>query len=290
MSGPGLRRGIFLAPFDELADPRLVGELAARAEARGWDGVFLWDHVQYPEAISAIADVWTCLAAAAMATERVRLGPLVTPLARRRPWVLARQAATLDRLSGGRLVLGFGVGGDGNGEMAPLGEEPEMRVRAEMLDEGLELLEEIFSGEPVEHAGRHYTVSARPFLPRPAQAPRIPIWIGGRWPVRRPLARAVRWDGFVPVGLEADNLPELAARAAALRPPEAAPLTLVALAPPGADPDPWRQAGADWLLTHLGPAALADEGPDEMSSLAAVREAIEAGPGATRLRTGYAAP
>ena len=271
------RRGVFLAPFDELADARAVGELAALAERRGWDGFFVWDHVHYPADVSSVADVWTCLAAAAIATERVRLGPMVTPLARRRPWVYARQAVTLDRLSGGRLILGLGVGGDGNGEMAPLGEEPEMRVRARMLEEGLELLAKIFSGEPVEHAGEHYAVSARPFLPRAAQEPRIPIWIGGRWPGRRALARAAAWDGVIPVGLEPGEAPELVARFAERRArPE--PFELVALDDAGADPAPWAQAGVDWVLTHLGPSALAGDGPDTMPPRAEIEAAIEAGP------------
>jgi alkanesulfonate monooxygenase SsuD/methylene tetrahydromethanopterin reductase-like flavin-dependent oxidoreductase (luciferase family) len=274
---PRLRHGIFLAPFDELADARLVAELAQLAEERWWDGFFLWDHVQYPEAIESIADVWTCLTAVAMRTERVRLGPLVTPLARRRPWVLARQVATLDRLSGGRLVIGFGVGGDGNGEMAPLGEEPDMRVRAEMLEEGLDLLLEMFSGEPVEHEGRHYTINARPFLPRPVQAS-IPIWLGARWPRVRPIARAARWDGVAPVGIDIGEVAELKRRVAALRPRDSGPFTLVAIVPPGVDHAPWQASGLDWLLTRLGPTPQPGDTPDEMMPLADVRAAIQAGP------------
>jgi alkanesulfonate monooxygenase SsuD/methylene tetrahydromethanopterin reductase-like flavin-dependent oxidoreductase (luciferase family) len=106
------RRGLFVAPFDPLADPRVVGDLAAEAEAAGWDGFFVWDHLQYGERVAAIADVWTCCAAAAMRTERLLFGPMVTPLARRRPQVLARQAASLAVLSDGRFVLGRGLGDD----------------------------------------------------------------------------------------------------------------------------------------------------------------------------------
>lgn len=274
----GPRRALYIAPFDELAEPRLLAELAARAERIGWDGFFLWDHVQYPEAVAAIADAWTCLAAIATRTARLVIGPLVTPLARRRPVVLARQAATLDRLSGGRLVLGFGVGGDGNGEMAPLGEEPRMRVRAEMLEEGLELLEGIFSGEPVEHAGRHYSVSARPFLPRAAQSPRVPVWLGARWPGGRAVDRAARWDGIVPVGLAPGDVAELRERIEAERPADAGRFELVALAGRGADLEPWREADPDWLLTSVGPSPLAGDGPDLMPPLSAAIEAIEAGP------------
>ena len=113
------RRGIFVAPFEELAEPRLVAELAARAEACGWDGFFLWDHVAYREPVRALADPWVTLAAVAMATERVAIGTLVTPLPRRRPHQLARETVTLDRLSGGRLVLGVGIGSERTGEFDP---------------------------------------------------------------------------------------------------------------------------------------------------------------------------
>ena len=132
------RRGLFVAPFDALADPRVVGDLAASAEAAGWDGFFLWDHLQYGDRVAEIADVWTCCAAVAMRTERLLLGPMVTPLARRRPQVLARQAASLAVLSGGRFVLGLGLGDDGVGEFSAFGDEADPRVRGRMLDEGLD--------------------------------------------------------------------------------------------------------------------------------------------------------
>ncbi|HSD80991.1 MAG TPA: LLM class flavin-dependent oxidoreductase, partial [Solirubrobacteraceae bacterium] len=165
------RRGIFLAPFGELADPRRVAALAARAEARGWDGFFVWDHIAYDPPVRAVADPWIVLAAVAGATERVRLGPLVTPLARRRVQKLARETATLDLLSGGRLVLGAGLGGDRGGELSAWGEERDPRLRARLLDAGLGRLAELWSGE---------------FEPRPLQRPRIPVWIAVRWPNRRP--------------------------------------------------------------------------------------------------------
>ena len=135
------RRGLFLPPFDALADPVLLADLAADAEEAGWDGVFLWDHLLYAEPVTEISDPWTCCAAIAVRTTRLQFGPMVTPLTRRRPQVLARQAATLDRLSGGRLVLGFGLGDDGGvGELSRFGEELDARVRAARLDEGLGLL------------------------------------------------------------------------------------------------------------------------------------------------------
>lgn len=135
------RHGIFLPIFDELADPRLLGELGAAAEARGWDGMFLWDHVTYRAPVRAVTDPWIALACVAMQTSTIALGPMVTPLARRRPQVLARQVAALDRLSGGRFVLGVGLGLDASGrELSSFGEELDDRRRAEMLDEALALV------------------------------------------------------------------------------------------------------------------------------------------------------
>lgn len=273
-----MRRGLFLPAFDEMADAALLAELAALAEGRGWDGLFLWDHVQYVAPVEEIADPWICLAAIAMATERLRIGPMVTPMARRRPWVLARQAVSVDRLSGGRLVLGLGVGADNRGEMAPLGEEPQIRVRAQMLEEGLELLEEIFSGEPVEHAGRHYSVSARPFLPRAAQSPRVPIWIGAGWPGGRAVDRAAGWDGLFPIGIAAEEVAGLRERIDAQRPAGAGPFEIVGMALPGADAAAWEAGGADWLLTQLGPRPRPDGDLDPTPPLAEVRAVIEAGP------------
>src|SRR3954469_4302302 len=150
------RRALFVAPFDALADPRIIGDLAASAEAAGWGGFFVWRHLQYGERVSAIADVWTCCAAVAMRTEKLVFGPMVTPLARRRPQVLARQAASLAVLSGGRFVLGLGLGDDWVGEFSAFGDEPDPKVRGRMLDEGLEVLTALLSGERVDHDGAHY--------------------------------------------------------------------------------------------------------------------------------------
>ena len=158
------RRGIYLAPFGELSEPGVVAELAARAEERGWDGFFLWDHVAFHRPARAIADPWVTLAAMAVATQRLVLGPLVTPLARRRPHKLARETVTLDRLSRGRLVLGVGLGWDRSGEFDPdrYDEESDPRARARLLDEGLDRLLAYWGGD---------------FKPRPVQLPRIPVWV-----------------------------------------------------------------------------------------------------------------
>ena len=218
-----VKRGIFLAPFDELVDPRTLGELARRAEARGWSGFFLWDHIAYRPPVRAVADPWVALAAIASSTEELRLGPMVTPLSRRRIHKLARETVTLDRLSRGRLTLGVGLGSDRNGELEPFGEVVDARERARLLDGGLERLSAFWDGE---------------FEPLPVQQPRIPVWVAARWPNRRPVRRALRWDGLFPIDLPGpDSLAELADEARGLRAAGGGAFDLVVEIPPGAEVD-----------------------------------------------------
>jgi alkanesulfonate monooxygenase SsuD/methylene tetrahydromethanopterin reductase-like flavin-dependent oxidoreductase (luciferase family) len=198
--------GVIVPNFGDYFEPRTLAALARNAEQAGWDGFFLWDHtVAWP---TPIVDPWIALAAIAVATERIRLGTLITPLPRRRPTKLAREVVSLDHLSNGRMTLGVGIGA-GPWEWDYLGEETDLRTRGEMLDEGLDLLTKLWSGEPVLHEGRHYTfkgdggpddpaVAPTPFLPTPVQRPRVPIWVGGMWPNKAPFRRAARWDGVVP--------------------------------------------------------------------------------------------
>jgi alkanesulfonate monooxygenase SsuD/methylene tetrahydromethanopterin reductase-like flavin-dependent oxidoreductase (luciferase family) len=248
-----VKRGIFVAPFDELSDPRLVAELAVEAEAHDWDGLFVWDHIVYAAPVRAVADPWIVLSAVACATQRLRLGPLVTPLSRRRVHKLARETITLDHLSEGRLVLGVGLGSDRNGELEPFGEVSDARERATLLDDGLERLNAYWAGE---------------FEPLPVQRPRIPVWVAARWPSRRPVRRSARWDGLFPIEMPGpEALAELAGEIRALRPADA-PFDLVAEISPGGDPDPWAAAGATWVVTGFG----------KQPRLAEVRDAIAAGP------------
>lgn len=200
-----MRYGVTLPNFGHFFEPRSLATVARDAEEAGWDGFFLWDHVFF--GLFPTVDPWVALAAIAMSTDRVRIGPLVTPLPRRRPLKLAREAVSLDHLSGGRLTLGVGIG-DFPWEWEHLGEEADLRARGAMLDEGLELLTQIWSGRPVAHQGAHYTVHVRDlpghdqpahFEPPPVQSPRIPIWVAGIWPNKRPFRRAARWDGVVPL-------------------------------------------------------------------------------------------
>jgi alkanesulfonate monooxygenase SsuD/methylene tetrahydromethanopterin reductase-like flavin-dependent oxidoreductase (luciferase family) len=249
-----VKRGLFLAPFDELVDPRVVSELAAQAEASGWEGVFLWDHINYRAPVRAVADPWVALSAIACATDRLRLGPMVTPLSRRRVQKLARETVTLDLLSGGRLTLGVGLGSDRNDELVPFGEVVDPRERARLLDQGLARLTQLWESE---------------FEPPPVQRPRVPIWVAARWPHRRPVRRAVSWDGLFPIELPGpEQLAELAAEVAAARDSTDGPFDLVVELEPGDDPAPWEAAGATWVLTGFG----------SQPRLANVRETAQRGP------------
>ena len=222
-----------------------------------------------------MADPQITLAAIATATERIRLGPMVTPLARRRPVKVARETATLDRLSGGRLTLGVGLGSDRFGhEYSITGEELDDRRRARMLDESLEILAAAWSGEPVHHRSEHYTVDGMRFLPRPVQRPGVPVWVAGFYGKPRPLRRAARHQGFFPVNLEhPDQLAEIVADLGALRneagrdPTE--PYDVIAALPPGSDPTPYAAAGATWWLVDF---------PGDAVSVDQVRAVIRDGP------------
>jgi alkanesulfonate monooxygenase SsuD/methylene tetrahydromethanopterin reductase-like flavin-dependent oxidoreductase (luciferase family) len=269
-----MKSGLFLPLFDALADPQLVSRLAAEAEEAGWDGVFVWDHVSWREPVLEIADAWITLAAIAAATERVRFGPMIVPLARRRPVKVARESVTLDRLSGGRLTLGAGLGSDVFGrEFSATGEEMDERRRARMLDESLEILTAAWSGDVVHHHDENYTVDGIRFLPRPIQRPGIPVWIAGSYGKPKPLRRAARHQGFFPINLEhPDQLAEVIRDLAALRVedvPGSHSFDVVAALAPGLDPEPYAAAGATWWLVEF---------PWEGLSVDDVRGVIREGP------------
>ncbi len=172
-------------------------QLAREAEAAGWDGFFTWDGISVGPMDTW--DPWALLGALAVSTERIRLGAMVFPLARRRPWKVAREAITVDHLSGGRLVMPVGLGAVDDGGFARVsGEATTARERAERLDDALAILERAWSGEVFSSAGRHTTVTDLVFRPRPVQLPRIPVWTVGAWPSERSMGRAARWDGVLP--------------------------------------------------------------------------------------------
>jgi alkanesulfonate monooxygenase SsuD/methylene tetrahydromethanopterin reductase-like flavin-dependent oxidoreductase (luciferase family) len=240
---------------------RLVA-LAVAAEEHGWDGFFLWDHVHREgRPPPPVSDTWTTLAAVATATERIRIGSWITPLPRRRPQVLARQVTTVDHLSGGRAVLGVGLGSRGAGrelgELARFGEDPDPRRRAVLLDEGLEAIVGLWSGEPFDLDGVLVDVEDATFLPRPVQSPRVPIWVACEWPHRRPLARAARYDGVAPIKIlrgeyrfmEPADVRAIVGEIATRRgSAEGFDVAVLTGPPPHASPAEFADAGATWLL------------------------------------------
>lgn len=195
-----MRFSVNIPNYGDFADARAVASLAVTAEEAGWDALFVWDHVLHTEqARRSYGDPWMLLTAAALATSRIRLGALLTPVPRRRPQQLARQVATLDNLSGGRVIFAAGLGGPVEDEYGRFGEPTDPVVLSERLDEGLDLLDRLWTGDTVTHRGRHYRAEGVTMLPAPLQRPRPPVWIGGRWPNRRPMRRAARWDGVAPL-------------------------------------------------------------------------------------------
>ena len=197
-----MRFGVNVPIFGEYADVRLLAELAVEAEEAGWDGFWIWDHLQWSgeddgQPRQPSIDTTVALALIAAETSRVRFGPMVLPLARRRPWKVAREMATLDHLSGGRLTLGVGLGSPPGLEFGDFGEDVDPKVRAGKLDEGLAVLQGLWTGEPFDFAGEHHSVHRAQLLPRPRQE-HVPIWVGGEWPDNRaPFRRAARFDGYI---------------------------------------------------------------------------------------------
>jgi alkanesulfonate monooxygenase SsuD/methylene tetrahydromethanopterin reductase-like flavin-dependent oxidoreductase (luciferase family) len=191
-----MRYGISISPAGPGGDPASMAELAAAAEKAGWDGIFLEDYIVYQGQVGTPTyDPWVTMAAMTVATSRMRLGTSVTPLPRRRPWQLASEAVTLDHLSQGRLILGVGSGDTQDPGFTATGEPLRRAIRAELLDESLEIVTRLWTGEPVTFRGRHFKLDGLRMSPRPVQQPRIPVWIGGQWTLSGVRARVTRWDG-----------------------------------------------------------------------------------------------
>jgi len=246
--------------------------MAVAAEAAGWDGVFYWDGIAIPNTPGF--DPWALLAAIAVKTERVRIGALITPISRRRPWKLARETMTVDRLSRGRLIVPVGLGALDDAGFAGVGEATDRRTRAELLDEGLAILTGLWSGQPFHFDGQHYHVAEMTFQPTPVQQPRIPIWVVGAWPRERSMARALRYDGLLPNKLNADgtqgtvtpaDIRAMADYAAAHR-TDATPFDIISEGEtPGDDATaaraivaPFAEAGATWWMeAHWGDITVA---------------------------------
>jgi alkanesulfonate monooxygenase SsuD/methylene tetrahydromethanopterin reductase-like flavin-dependent oxidoreductase (luciferase family) len=254
VTGPdGLRHALYLPPFEELADPHVMVDLAVAAEGAGFDGLFLWDHVlRPPDEATRIADVWVQLAAVAAATTTLRIGPMVTPVVRRRPAVLARQAVTLDHLSRGRLTVGLGLGVDHSGELSRFGEVVDARERGDILDEGADLLVRLWSGDEVVHRGPAFTADGVTFLPRPVQSPSIPVWLAARGAAIRPVRRAARFDGLFPIEVDADGLARMVDVVVAER-GSLEGYDIAVLAHPGVDLPALAARGATWAMWSFLP-------------------------------------
>ena len=265
-----MKFGVLTTNFGPCGDPRTLVELAQLADDSGWGGFFLWDHLQWPD-MEPAADPWVALAAIATATDSMRFGTLVTPLPRRDIVKLAREMITLDHLSKGRLILGVGLGWQGIPEYAGFGHEEDLRVRGEMLDEGLNVLSRLLSGKSIHHEGKHYTVvTDQPFAP----PNHIPIWVAGQWPSKRPFRRAAHWDGVVPMSkraleggtLTAEDFIELK-RLMADECEQRQPFDVVAMG--GGAHEGFADAGVTWHVTPVVPFT---------QSLDGMRESISAGP------------
>lgn len=275
-----MRFGINVPNFGAFGDARLLADLAHEAEEHGWDGFFLWDHIGADWGPNNnFADPWIALAAMATATNTITLGPLVTPLPRRRPWKVAREAVTLDHLSGGRLVLGVGIGSDIGQEYSCYGEPADDKLHGAMLDEALDVLTGLWSGEPFTFEGAHYQVHGARYQPTPIQRPRIPVWVAAVWPHKKPMRRAARWDGLCPLindqAMSPDDLREALAYVKPLL-PEGKPFDVVAYggtsgtdtAADSAKVSAYRDAGATWWQEGAAPDDTVDY----------VRERIRLGP------------
>jgi alkanesulfonate monooxygenase SsuD/methylene tetrahydromethanopterin reductase-like flavin-dependent oxidoreductase (luciferase family) len=262
----GMRNGLSIPPF---TDPATVVAMAVDAEAAGWDGVFLWDHMQWDTGLGLdVHDPWVLLGAMASRTERVRLGTLVTPLARRRPWMVAKHVTTLDHLSGGRAVLGVGLGVPADTDFGAFGDPEADRERAAVLDDGLELIDRLLRGGPVDHQGPRFQVRAE-LRPAPVQQPRPPIWVAATVPYLQPLRRAARWDGVAPLGKSAVPTPDELADYLALheQPPD---WDVVAFQGPDIPAADYAAAGATWLIDSEWPVG---------DWVADLRARIRSGPG-----------
>jgi alkanesulfonate monooxygenase SsuD/methylene tetrahydromethanopterin reductase-like flavin-dependent oxidoreductase (luciferase family) len=251
-----MRFGLTVPNLGEYADAGLLGDLAGEAEAAGWDGFFLWDHIVYRrDPVFPAVDPWVALAVVADRTSRVRLGPMVTPLPRRRPSDVARQVTTLDRLSGGRVIFGAGLGTPADVEFEAFGEDGDAKVRGDRLDEALAVLCGLWTGERFSFTGQYHCVDDLTFLPTPLQRPRPPIWLAGLLPNRRPLRRAARFDGVFDVA-SARRGPEGLAEVVAVIVEERGGLEGFDVVAEGRSPGPVKPSaleavGATWWLEDI---------------------------------------
>jgi alkanesulfonate monooxygenase SsuD/methylene tetrahydromethanopterin reductase-like flavin-dependent oxidoreductase (luciferase family) len=284
-----MRYGISIPNFGTWAEPATMVELARDAEAAGWDGFFLWDHIRFSAVPLPVQDPWVLMAAIAARTERIILGPMVTPLPRRRPWVVARQAVSLDHLSNGRVILGVGIGEPPDVEFGAFGEPTDRKVRAEQLDEALAIITGLWSGEEFSFSGTHYHLEPMRFLPRPVQQPRIPIIVAGYLPNPGPFRRAARWDGMYPLSPRPDDedwAEKFAALVGELRERHAEhavdgmPFEILdgGETPGPYDPAVAERSGATWWIESLNPWRYGWDESERWPEIDPARDRIRSGP------------
>jgi len=283
-----VRFGISLPNIGACGNASTLVELSHEAEVAGWDGVFVWDcvHIEIAENKRLpMADPWIALAAIASSTSRVRIGPIVTPMARRRPWKVARETVTLDHLSQGRLILPVGYGATDDGAFCKVGEDISPRVRAAKVEEGLEILTGLWSGQSLTYHGDYYHVDGMTFLPIPVQSPRIPIWLDATWPRMRSIRRAIQYDGIIAGMKEEDGGPMTPEHLRAMRAwleEQRGQMEVFDIVHEGGTPgnnldaalaevQPWAEAGVTWWIesvwTHF-----------YQGTLESMRERIRQGP------------
>ncbi|HEU0191736.1 MAG TPA: LLM class flavin-dependent oxidoreductase [Mycobacterium sp.] len=253
-----MRHAIHLPLFGALADPHAFADIARAAERSGWDGLFVWDHLLSPVAGEwDIADPWIALAAAATVTDRIRLGPMVTPLPRRRVVKLARETVTLDRLSRGRLILGLGTGRDIGREYSAFGDNADLHTLSRVLDEGAAVLTALWAGDTVTHHGDVFVDGVR-IIPGPLQQPRIPIWFGTNRSTGRPIERAARYDGIFPHGMDAAGIARIAQTVESIRGSRDG-FDIAAAVRADTTLDDLRAAGATWVVHEFWPGDRPDQ-------------------------------
>ena len=288
-----IRYGVYLPNFGPFGNARTLARLAHDAEEAGWDGFFIWDHIAGELRPERMVDPWVALAAIALNTNHIRIGALVTPLPRRRPWKVARETVSVDHLSDGRLTIGVGIG-NGREEWDNLGEETDLKSRGEMLDEALEVLAGLWQGKPFSYDGQFYHLKDKHFQPVPVQVPRIPVWVAGFWPNKVPLRRAARWDGVFPLSGKAGqktmdnevaNLKEVIAYVREQR-KDNGPFDIVYAGPPTPGNDlnqaadivaPYAAAGITWWLEDINPFSFGKSFQEEWP-LEAMHQRIQQGP------------
>lgn len=278
-----MQYGLDIPAVGAYANPYTLAELAAEAEQAGWDGFFIWDVFPAHEiSFESVIDPWVALTAIAMRTQRMRIGAFVTPLARRRPWKVACEAVSVDQVSYGRLIFAAGSGVIDDRYFPAFGEETNLKVRAEMLDEGLAIITGLWTGQPYSFHGTHYHLDQVTLLPTPVQSPRIPVWVAGGWPRRKPLRRAAQWDGIYLMTvnqvteelLTPDEIREIKLYIMAHR-ERTEPFDIAVNGETPADPqqgaaivEPYREAGATWWIEYTA----------SRTSIDAYRERIRSGP------------